>query len=141
MTTTPPRLGLRRVPASLLVITFAVGACAKATKSEEADPQEANPPPTMLRVDLSAGVQVTLDGEPIGTTPFDAITVQPGSRALVLGNECHQHEAPLEIPADRTEALRRWLARPGAMPADLLAMATRFPKAEPSLLYALRILS
>jgi hypothetical protein len=38
-------------------------------------------------------------------------------------------------------ALRRWLKRPGAMPADLLAMAQRFPKAEPSLLHALRILS
>lgn len=39
------------------------------------------------------------------------------------------------------EALRRWLERPGATPADLLAMARRFPKAEPSLLQALRILS
>jgi hypothetical protein len=39
------------------------------------------------------------------------------------------------------EALRRWLARPGAMPADLLAMARLFPKVEPSLLHALRILS
>ena len=39
------------------------------------------------------------------------------------------------------EALRRWLAQPGAMPADLLAMAKRFPKAEPSLLNTLRILS
>jgi hypothetical protein len=39
------------------------------------------------------------------------------------------------------EALRRWLARPGAMPADLLAIARHFPKAEPSLLHALRILS
>lgn len=39
------------------------------------------------------------------------------------------------------EALRRWLKRPGATPAKLLAMAKRFPKAEPSLLNALRILS
>lgn len=39
------------------------------------------------------------------------------------------------------EALRRWLERPGATPADLLAMARSFPKAEPSLLQALRILS
>jgi predicted transcriptional regulator of viral defense system len=39
------------------------------------------------------------------------------------------------------EALRRWLGRPGATPAGLLAMAERFPKAEPSLLHALRILS
>lgn len=39
------------------------------------------------------------------------------------------------------EALRRWLKRPGAMPADLLAMAKRFSKAERSLLHALRILS
>ncbi len=39
------------------------------------------------------------------------------------------------------EALRRWLERPGAMPADLLEMARRFPKAESSLLLALRILS
>jgi predicted transcriptional regulator of viral defense system len=39
------------------------------------------------------------------------------------------------------EALRRWLKRPGAMPANLLAMAKHFPKAEPSLLHTLRILS
>lgn len=39
------------------------------------------------------------------------------------------------------EALRRWLKRPGAIPADLLAMARCFPKAEPALLQALRILS
>ena len=39
------------------------------------------------------------------------------------------------------EALRRWLKRPRATPATLLAMAKRFPKAEPSLLHTLRILS
>jgi len=39
------------------------------------------------------------------------------------------------------EALRRWLERPGARPADLLAMAQHFPKVQPSLLQALRILS
>jgi predicted transcriptional regulator of viral defense system len=39
------------------------------------------------------------------------------------------------------EALRRWLKRPGATPADLLAVGRRFPKAEPSLLHTLRILS
>lgn len=39
------------------------------------------------------------------------------------------------------EALRRWLKRPGATPADLLAMARSFPKVEPSLLQALRYLS
>ena len=39
------------------------------------------------------------------------------------------------------EALRRWLKRRGAAPAKLLAMARHFPKVEPSLLQALRILS
>ena len=39
------------------------------------------------------------------------------------------------------EALRRWLRRPGTTPADLLAMARSFPKVEPALLQALRILS
>ena len=39
------------------------------------------------------------------------------------------------------EALRRWLKRPGAAPAQLLALARWFPKAEPALLHALRILS
>jgi hypothetical protein len=39
------------------------------------------------------------------------------------------------------EALRRWLRRRDTSPATLLAMATRFPKAEPALLRALRILS
>lgn len=44
-----------------------------------------------------------------------------------------------EEPA--VEALRRWLRTPGATPARLLAMARHFPKAEPSLLSALRILT
>lgn len=39
------------------------------------------------------------------------------------------------------EALRRWLKKPGATPARLLAMARHFPKAEPSLLNTLRILT
>jgi len=39
------------------------------------------------------------------------------------------------------EALRRWLERPGSTPANLLAMAKHFPKAEPSMLNTLRILS
>lgn len=39
------------------------------------------------------------------------------------------------------EALRRWLEWPGATPANLLAMARRFPKAEPALLHTVRILS
>jgi hypothetical protein len=39
------------------------------------------------------------------------------------------------------EALRRWLRRPRATPASLLAMAASFPKAEPALLHTLRILS
>lgn len=38
------------------------------------------------------------------------------------------------------EALKRWLKRPDAIPANLLAMAKHFPKAEPSLLRTLRIL-
>ena len=38
------------------------------------------------------------------------------------------------------EALRRWLARPGATPSKLLAIARSFPKAEPSLRNTLRIL-
>jgi len=39
------------------------------------------------------------------------------------------------------EALKRWLKQPAATPANLLAMAKHFPKAEPSLLHTLRILS
>lgn len=39
------------------------------------------------------------------------------------------------------EALRRWLRRSTSMPADLLAMARNFPKVEPFLMQALRILS
>jgi predicted transcriptional regulator of viral defense system len=39
------------------------------------------------------------------------------------------------------EALKRWLKRPGAAPAKLLAMVKHFRNAEPSLLHTLRILS
>jgi len=38
------------------------------------------------------------------------------------------------------EALKRWLRRPGATPATLLGLARSFPKSEPSLLRALRVL-
>jgi len=38
------------------------------------------------------------------------------------------------------EALRRWLRRRGSQPAELLAMARAFPKAEPGLRSALEIL-
>jgi len=38
------------------------------------------------------------------------------------------------------EALKRWLRRPGAVPAELLGLARSFPKAEPSLIRALRVL-
>lgn len=48
----------------------------------------------------------------------------------------HQEGEELAI-----KALRRWLERPGSMPASLLSMARGFPKVEPSLLQALRILS
>lgn len=48
----------------------------------------------------------------------------------------HQEGEELAI-----EALRRWLRRPGATPAELLAMARHFAKVEPFLLQALRILA
>jgi predicted transcriptional regulator of viral defense system len=38
------------------------------------------------------------------------------------------------------EALKRWLRRPGAVPAELLRLARAFPKAEPSVLRALQVL-
>lgn len=38
------------------------------------------------------------------------------------------------------EALRRWLRRRGAQPSELLVLARRFPKAEPSLRAALQVL-
>lgn len=38
------------------------------------------------------------------------------------------------------EALKRWLRRPGAVPAELLSVARSFPKAEPSLLRVLQVL-
>ena len=48
----------------------------------------------------------------------------------------HQEGEDLAI-----QALKRWLKRPGVAPADLLSMARHFPKGEPSLLNALRILT
>lgn len=48
----------------------------------------------------------------------------------------HQEGEDLAI-----EALRRWLKRPGAAPARLLEVARHFPKAEPTLLQALRLLA
>ena len=39
------------------------------------------------------------------------------------------------------EALKRWLKRRGSLPSNLLEMARSFPKVEPSLLQAVRMLS
>jgi hypothetical protein len=38
------------------------------------------------------------------------------------------------------EALRRWLARPGRSPAQLIDLAANFPRAEPALRQALEVL-
>lgn len=38
------------------------------------------------------------------------------------------------------EALRRWLARPGRSPADLIGLAAQLPRAEPALRHALEVL-
>ena len=38
------------------------------------------------------------------------------------------------------EALRRWLARPGRSPAQLIELARRLPRAEPALRHALEVL-
>lgn len=46
----------------------------------------------------------------------------------------------LEGAEPAIEALRRWLRRRGTQPAELLAMARAFPKAEPALRSALEIL-
>ena len=46
----------------------------------------------------------------------------------------------LEGTETAVEALRRWLRRPGAQPATLLAMARAFPKAGPALRSTLEIL-
>jgi hypothetical protein len=45
-----------------------------------------------------------------------------------------------EGPESGYTALRRWLARPGSSPAELLAMAHRFPQAEKAVREALEIL-
>lgn len=46
----------------------------------------------------------------------------------------------LEGPEPAVEALRRWLRRRGSQPAELIATARAFPKAEPALRSALEIL-
>ena len=73
------------------------------------------------------------------TTPADealSIGVYSAERSIVDAFRLrHQDGDDVAI-----EALRRWLARSGARPARLLAIAKHFPKAEPALLNALRIL-
>ena len=78
----------------------------------------------------------------IGRTTIEAdegltIGIYSAERCLIDAFRL-RHQEGYEIAV---EALRRWLARPGTTPASLLAMAKHFPKAEPSLLQTLRILS
>jgi hypothetical protein len=78
----------------------------------------------------------------IGRTEVDVddglmLGVYSAERSIIDAFRMRHHEGD-ELGI---EAVRRWLGRPGASPAGLLAIATHFPKAEPALLRVLRILA
>lgn len=102
-------------------------------------PRSRRPPRVRARVRWHRFHEDTFD---VGRETFEvdgglSIGIYSAERSLIDAFRL-RHQEGEEVAV---EALRRWLKRPGATPADLLAMARRFPKSEPSLLHTLRILS
>lgn len=109
--------------------------------------------PSRLHIALPAGTRPPSLAIPIAWHRFAAATFGLGREHLALGDgrAIGLYSAQrcivdafrlrrLEGPELGNEALRRWLARPGAQPSQLLALASRFPRAEAPIRSALEIL-
>lgn len=77
-----------------------------------------------------------VDREVVGVDSATSIGLY-GARRCIVDAFRLRHEVGPEVGV---EALRQWLRRRGSTPADLLAVARRFPASMPSLTAALRIL-
>lgn len=60
------------------------------------------PEPTKLRLDIPAGLEVTLDGAAWGTSPLEAKEVSAGEHALTIESPCGQIESTVEAKANET---------------------------------------
>lgn len=109
--------------------------------------------PAAIDIALPRGRRTPVTEAPVAWHLFDPRTFAIGRTELVLdegaainlyGPERSIIDAfrlrHLEGHELATEALKRWLRRPGSSPAALLAMARDFPKARPALQTALEIL-
>ena len=104
MTIHPARFDRTHLAGATLLLLCATAACARSTAPDQTEATK-TPPATMLRLELPPGVQITVDGEPVGTTPLEPLAVQPGSRTVVLQNDCQRHEAVFELPKGGTKTL------------------------------------
>ncbi len=77
-----------------------------------------------------------LGREPLEVDAGVFLGVYSAERCVVDAFRLHHQEGD-EVAV---EALRRWLRRRGSVPAQLLDLARSFPKGEPALLHALRVL-
>lgn len=109
--------------------------------------------PSLIDIALPSGSRPPSLDLPIAWHRFAAATFRLGREPLTLGAGftigLYSPERSiidafrlrrLEGPELGNEALRRWLARPGAQPAKLLALAASFPRSQGPLRAALEVL-
>lgn len=109
--------------------------------------------PHLIDIALPAGTRLPSLNLPVAWHRFDAATFDLGREHVDLGASftigLYSPERSiidafrlrrLEGPELGNEALRRWLSRPGAQPARLLALASSFPRTQRPLRSALEVL-
>jgi len=101
-------------------------------------PRRRRPPRTTAPVHWHRFDEATYDlgREPLAIDTVTPIGIYTAERSIVDAFRLRYRQGH-ELAV---EALRRWLPRRGSNPAELLALARHFPKAEPALREALRIL-
>ena len=90
--------GARRTAISAALVSL--------TCCTKTDTGPSNPTPTRVQFQIPANVQVELDGKPIGTTPLDALEVEPGSHELTFVTPCATTKTQVEAKVHETTAIQ-----------------------------------
>jgi formylglycine-generating enzyme required for sulfatase activity len=82
-------------------------ACTDMRPTERTQDVSPVPPPTLLVVDLPAGIEVTIDGGQRRAAPFSPIEIEPGTHTLRLVTACQELDLPIDVPAGSTTRIDR----------------------------------
>jgi formylglycine-generating enzyme required for sulfatase activity len=99
----PPRPTPAGAP---FLVVLAVFACTDRKDTDPAPPSA----PTMLMVELPAGVEIGIDGGERRAAPL-SLEVEPGTHTLTLVTACQALELPIETPAGATTRVDRERAK------------------------------